>query len=90
MNSSSQSAFEIPSSLKGQLRHFRNRLWVLKLVEACAFSVIGFLLGFCIVFGLDRLVDTPKIVRWGVLGLSVLASLSIPFALERWVWRRRR
>ena len=90
MNSSSQSAFEIPSSLKGQLRHFRNRLWVLKLVEACAFSVIGFLLGFCIVFGLDRLVDTPKIIRWGVLGLSVLASLSIPFALERWIWRRRR
>ena len=52
--------------------------------------MIGFLLGFCIVFGLDRLVDTPEIIRWGVLGLSVLASLSIPFALERWIWRRRR
>ena len=90
MNPSSKTAFEIPSSLQGQLRHFRRRLWFLKLVEAGAFSVIGFLLGFCAVFVLDRLVDTPKMIRWGVFGLSVMASLSIPFAMERWVWRRRR
>ncbi|MFV0444147.1 MAG: hypothetical protein ACK5Q5_11310 [Planctomycetaceae bacterium] len=90
MQSSPHSRLEIPESLRGQLLGFRQRLWRIKLLEAFAGAVVGVLVGYLATYTLDRLFDTPRLVRWLVFGGAVLSCMLVPFALDRWVWRRRR
>ncbi|MCH5374378.1 MAG: hypothetical protein JJ992_10395, partial [Planctomycetes bacterium] len=84
------SRFQLPSALRDQLLSFRRRVWCVKLLEALAAAAIGILLGFLLTYLLDRFIDTPKSVRGLIFFASVLSCLTIPLAIERWVWRRRR
>ncbi|MEM8668914.1 MAG: hypothetical protein AAGG48_15445 [Planctomycetota bacterium] len=81
---------ELPDSLTQQLRDFRRRVWWIKLLEALAGVVIGILAGFMAVYLLDRLYDTPAVVRTIVFSAAVLTMLAIPVAIDRWIIRRRR
>jgi len=85
-----QPVFELPESLRRQLLQFRWRLWSVKVLEAIAFSAIGFLIGFLATYSFDRVFDTTRWMRWSVLTGSLLTCLAIPYAFERWVWKRRR
>ena len=60
-------------------------------MEAVAAGLIGLLVSFLLVFGLDRVWQTPGWVRLGILigGMSLFAVFA-PFWLHRWVWRQRR
>lgn len=81
----------IPEALRLQLDDFRRHLWWVKIMEAIAAGVIGLLLSFLLVYGLDRIFPTPALVRMGILlgGIS-LFGLFAPYWLHRWVWRQRR
>ena len=81
----------IPESLRLQLDDFRRHLWRVKIMEAIAAGVIGLLVSFLLVFGLDRIWQTPGWVRLGILiaGVSLFAGFA-PYWLHRWVWRQRR
>ena len=81
----------IPESLHRQLEDFRRHLWRVKAFEAFAAGVVGLLVSFLLVYGLDRIWVTPQLVRLGILigGTSMFAVFA-PFWLHRWVWRHRR
>lgn len=81
---------EIPDSLRTKLLRFRRRVWRLKMLEAFAAAAIGILVGFLLTYALDRLFDTPAVLRTLIFVGAVLACGAVPLALERWVWRRRR
>ncbi len=81
---------QVPASLEAQLHEFRRRVWTTKMVEAAGVAVAGVLTAFLGVFALDRLGDTPAWVRACVAIAALAACAVVPYALHRWVWRRRR
>ncbi len=89
--SQSSSKVAIPDALRQQLDDFRRHLWRVKVMEAAAAGVIGLLFSFLLVYGLDRIFQTPAVVRLGILlgGVSLFAVFA-PYWLHRWVWRQRR
>jgi len=86
----SRHPLQLPDSLRLQLLEFRRRVWAIKLIEAAAGAVCGVLVAFLATFVLDRLLDTPAIVRTGLFAAVVLACALVPLALHRWVWRQRK
>ena len=81
----------IPESLHRQLEEFRRHLWRVKIFEAFAAGVVGLLVSFLLVYGLDRIWVTPGLVRLGILiGGTSLFAVFAPFWLHRWVWQHRR
>ncbi len=60
-------------------------------MEAIAAGCIGLLVSFLLVYGLDRVFQTPSIVRLAILlgGISLFAVFA-PYWLHLWVWRQRR
>ncbi len=81
----------IPESLRLQLADFRRHLWRVKILESIAAGMIGLLISFLLVYGLDRVWQTPGWVRLVILvgGVSMFGVFA-PYWLHRWVWRQRR
>ena len=81
----------IPESLRLQLADFRHQLWRAKIIEAIAAGMIGLLVSFLLVYGLDRIWPTPWWARLLILagGVSLFGGFA-PYWLHRWVWRVRR
>ncbi|WP_035602904.1 hypothetical protein [Haloferula sp. BvORR071] len=81
----------IPDSLRQQLTEFRRRLWRAKIAEAILAGFFGLLFSFLLVFALDRVWQTPGILRLIILlaGTSLMAVFA-PMWLHRWVWKHRR
>lgn len=88
---SPDSTVVIPEGLRRQLDDFRRHLWRIKVLEAVIAGIIGLLFSFLLVYGLDRIWQTPGPVRLGILlgGISLFAVFA-PYWLHRWVWRHRR
>ncbi|WP_367872783.1 hypothetical protein [Luteolibacter sp. Populi] len=81
----------IPESLRKQLGAFRRQLWRAKIAEAVLAGFFGLLLSYLLVFALDRVWQTPGIVRLGILlGGTSLMAVFAPLWLHRWVWKHRR
>ncbi len=88
---SSNSKVVIPEGLRAQLKDFRRHLWKVKIIEAIAAGIIGLLVSFLLVYGLDRVWQTPGWARLAVLlGGFSLFTVFAPYWLHRWVWRQRR
>lgn len=86
----SQGRLELPQGLRWQLGAFRRRVWALKSVEAACAAAFGVLAAFLLLYGLDRLWDTPHWPRAVLFALAVIAIAGVPLAFYRWVWRQRR
>ena len=81
----------LPDSLKRQLHAFRGRLWRIKVAEAILAGFFGLLFSYLLVFGLDRVVDTPPAIRLAILiGGTSLFILFAPYWIHRWVFGHRR
>lgn len=81
----------LPDSLRRQLEAFRGRLWFIKVAEALLAGLFGLLFSYLIVFGLDRIWNTPPTVRLVILlGGTSLFTLFAPYWIHRWVFRHRR
>jgi len=80
----------LPPRLQEKLEHFRERLWSVKIAEGALAGVVGLGISYLLVFGLDRVIDTPLWLRVTLLlaGFAVPA-LGIPLLWHRWVWRQR-
>lgn len=84
-------AVPIPESLRLQLVEFRRHLWRIKLLEALIAGIIGLVFSFLLVYGLDRIWQTPGIIRLAILlGGTSLFAVFAPFWIHRWVWKHRR
>jgi hypothetical protein len=84
-----QPRLELPAELRAKLSHFGQRVWARKSLEVVAAALVGLLVGFLLVFALDRLGETPRVVRGAILLAAVLAWAFVPWQLYRWVWRHR-
>ena len=81
----------LPDSLRRQLEAFRGRLWFIKVAEALLAGLFGLLFSYLVVFGLDRIWNTPPTVRLLILlGGTSLFTLFAPYWIHRWVFRHRR
>jgi len=80
----------IPESLKRQLESFRKHLWRRKVIEIISLGLIGLFLSFLLLFGLDRVWQTPIWARLLILlgGISLFVGFA-PYWLHRWVWGHR-
>ena len=81
----------LPDTLRRQLVSFRGRLWRVKVAEAILAGVFGLFFSYLLVFGLDRVWNTPSGVRLAILisGTS-LFTLFAPYWIHRWVFGHRR
>lgn len=82
-------SLQIPGTLQSQLHDFRRKLWTIKLIEAGCGAVCGLLTAFLLTYAVDRLWETPAIVRFLTFALAMAGCAMIPWALHRWVWRQR-
>jgi hypothetical protein len=81
----------MPESLRRQLDAFRRKLWRTKIAEAVLAGIFGLLFSFLLVFALDRIWQTPGLLRLAILiGGTSLAVIFAPLWLHRWVWGHRR
>ncbi|MBD3673317.1 MAG: hypothetical protein HUJ26_07300 [Planctomycetaceae bacterium] len=90
MQTSSSQRIDIPESLRHQILAFRKRVWTVKLIEAVAGAFIGILIGFLAIYALDRVIDTPTLVRAAIFTVAMVVCMAIPLAIDKWVLRRRR
>ncbi|WP_397568899.1 hypothetical protein [Schlesneria sp. T3-172] len=81
---------KLPSSLKNQLDDFRRRVWTIKTIEAAGGALFGVFVSYLIVFGLDRLIDTPQWARTAIFIVAVAGCAYVPIYLHRWIWGHRR
>jgi hypothetical protein len=82
-------AIALPAELERRLHAFRRLVWRIKTVEAVCGALFGFLLGYLLVFGLDRITETPQWVRLAVFVAAVAACAVVPLAFHRWIWNHR-
>lgn len=81
----------IPEGLREQLEQFKKQLWRIKIAEAILAGFFGLLFSFLLVFGLDRFIETPAMVRLVILIVGVsLFALFAPYWIRRWVFGHRR
>jgi uncharacterized low-complexity protein len=82
-------AITLPADLERRLHVFRRLVWRIKTIEAVCGAVCGFLLGYLLVFGLDRVMETPQWLRLAVFAAAVAACTVVPLAVHRWIWGHR-
>ncbi|MCM2371949.1 hypothetical protein [Aporhodopirellula aestuarii] len=83
-------ALRVPDSLEHQLLAYRRRVWQIKIAEAVSIAVLGIGVAFLLVYGWDRLADTPRGVRGLLLIAAGTLTAIIPLFAYRWVWRHRK
>ncbi len=83
-------AIPLPKTLSDQFRTLRKYLWRVKISESIWIFLLGTLLALIVAFVLDRLWETPLVVRAFFTVWFVGATLCVPWAFYRWVWRVRR
>ena len=81
---------KLPSSLKTQLDEFRRRVWTIKSIEAACGALFGVFVSYLVVFGLDRVMDTPTAARLAIFFVAVAGCAYVPVYLHRWIWCHRR
>ncbi|MEX2138107.1 MAG: hypothetical protein WD894_02515 [Pirellulales bacterium] len=86
----SSTGLQLPSALQTQLHDFRRRVWTIKSIEACCGALFGVLVSYLVLFGLDRVIDTPTWARVTIFLVAVLGCAFVPLYLHRWIWRHRR
>lgn len=80
---------KLPTSLQTQLHDFRRRVWTIKSIEAACGALFGIFVSYLIVFGLDRITDTPTWMRTAIFLVAVSACAFVPVYLHRWIWCNR-
>ncbi|MEM6278084.1 MAG: hypothetical protein AAF733_01295 [Verrucomicrobiota bacterium] len=84
------SGFPLPPNLRKKLETFQQRLWSIKMAEGALAGVIGLGVTFLIVFGVDRVIDTPIALRLSLLALGFLVPAAvILYRWKRWVESQR-
>ena len=82
---------ELPPQLKDKLRIFRGRARAIKLAECFLAAAFGLLFSFCLLYGLDRLVDTQPAIRLAILVIGTTGlTLFLPLQIHKWIWNLRK
>ena len=77
--------------MKDALERYRKRVWVVKIAEGALAALFGLVLSYLLVFALDRVFDTPALLRGSILALGCVGlGLLFPLKIHNWVWSHRR
>ena len=88
---SGQDQVSLPSRMTDALKQYRKRVWAIKLAEGAFAAIFGLVISYFVVFGLDRLVDTPALLRGGILAVGMVGMVILfPIKYHNWVWQHRR
>ncbi len=81
---------QLPEAMLRKLNGFRQHVRRIKMTEVGLAIAFGFLVSYLLVFGFDRLGETPVVLRVALLAAAVVATaLALPRHLLRWVWNTR-
>ena len=85
-----QGKIKIPPRLKAALEQYQKRVWTVKLAEGVLAAIFGILVSYIIVFCLDRVFDTPTLLRVLILGVGMVGMIFLlPMKYYNWVWKHR-
>ncbi len=80
----------LPPRMEKALEKYRKRVWIIKLAEGTLAAIFGLIISYLIVFGLDRLIDTPNVLRALILLIGMIGMVVfLPLKYYKWVWRNR-
>ena len=80
----------LPPRMKKALEQYRKRVWIIKLAEGTLAAIFGLIVSYLIVFGLDRIFDTPALLRALILAIGMVGMVVLlPLKYYKWVWRNR-
>ncbi len=80
----------LPPRTKKALEQYRKRVWIIKIAEGTLAALFGLIISYLIVFGLDRLYDTPTLLRVLILIVGMVGMvIFLPLKYHKWVWRNR-
>ena len=80
----------IPPNLKQKLEAFQSRLWSIKIAEGALAGLAGLGFSYLLTFVLDRLFDTPTLLRVIILlaGFGIPA-IGLPLRWHRWISQQK-
>lgn len=85
-----QAEVNLPARMKAALEQYQKRVWIIKLAEGALAAIFGIMISYLVVFGLDRLFDTPTLLRVLILLTGMVGMvLFLPLKYYNWVWRHR-
>ena len=80
----------LPPRMKAALEQYQKRVWTIKLAEGVLAAVFGVLVSYIIVFCLDRVFDTPTLLRVLILLVGMVGMVFLlPMKYYHWVWKHR-
>ena len=81
----------LPPRMKAALEQYQKRVWTIKLAEGVLAAIFGILVSYIIVFCLDRVFDTPTLLRILILVIGMVGMVFLlPMKYYNWVWKHRR
>ena len=86
-----QDPVRLPLRMMATLKLYRKRVWMIKLAEGALAAVFGLALSYLLVFGFDRLGDTPALLRAVILAVGSIGMVILfPLKYHNWVWSHQR
>ena len=83
-------AVNLPPRMKAALEQYQKRVWTIKLAEGALAAIFGILVSYIIVFCLDRVFDTPTLLRVFILVVGMVGMVFLlPMKYYNWVWKHR-
>ncbi len=80
----------IPPNLQRKLESFQHRLWSTKIAEGALAGLAGLGLSYLVIFGIDRVIDTPVWLRYTILALGFsVPCIGLPLRWHRWVRQQK-
>ena len=87
---SEKNTINLPPRMKAALQQYQKRVWTIKLAEGVLAAIFGLLISYLIVFCLDRVFDTPALLRVCILVIGMAGmGLVLPLKFYNWVWKHR-
>ena len=87
---SQKGGVNLPPRMRAALEQYRKRVWTIKLAEGALAAIFGILVSYIIVFCLDRVFDTPALLRALILAVGMVGMVFfLPLKYYNWVWKHR-
>lgn len=81
---------QLPHATTQRLQDLRRQVRMFKLAEGLLAGLFGLVMSYVTVFALDRVIDTPAILRVAILlAGSVGIGVFLPMICHRWIWGTR-
>ena len=78
-------AVNLPPRMKAALEQYQKRVWTIKLAEGALAAIFGILVSYIIVFCLDRVFDTPTLLRVLILVVGMVGMVFLlPMKYYNW------